>query len=84
MLLTGLAATRRIGITETAIEDIAGKGWRKAGDCSVLLYGFDFSSFSGARERAKELRTALELEPEQRIVGHVGRFAQVKNHPFLL
>ena len=84
MLLTGLAATRRIGITETAIEDIAGKGWRKAGDCSILLYGFDFSSFSGAAERARDLRTALELEPQQRIVGHVGRFDQVKNHPFLL
>jgi glycosyltransferase involved in cell wall biosynthesis len=84
MILTGLAATRRIGITETAIEDIAGKGWRKAKDCSVLLYGFDFSSFAGARERAKELRTALDLGPEQRIVGHVGRFDQVKNHPFLL
>ena len=84
MFLTGLAATRRIGITETAIEDIAGKGWRKAADCSVLLYGFDFSSFSGAAERARDLRTALELQPQQRIVGHVGRFDQVKNHPFLL
>jgi len=84
MILTSLAATRRIGITETAIEDIAGKGWRKAGDCSVLLYGFDFSSFAGAAQRAAELRKALGLEPEARIVGHVGRFDQVKNHPFLL
>jgi glycosyltransferase involved in cell wall biosynthesis len=84
MILTGLAATRRIGITETAIEDIAGKGWRRAKDCSVLLYGFDFSSFAGAADRALELREALQLEPQERIIGHVGRFDQVKNHPFLL
>ncbi|HEX6740185.1 MAG TPA: glycosyltransferase [Sphingomicrobium sp.] len=84
MILTGLAATRRIGITETAIADIAGRNWRRAKDCSVLLYGFDFSSFAGAAERARDLRRDLKLEPEQRIVGHVGRFDQVKNHPFLL
>ncbi|HEY6663439.1 MAG TPA: glycosyltransferase [Sphingomicrobium sp.] len=84
MLLTSLAATRRIGITETAIEDIAGRKWRRAKDCSVLLYGFDFSSFADADQRTRDLRRALDLEPEQRIVGHVGRFDQVKNHPFLL
>lgn len=84
MTLTSLAATRRIGITETAIEDIAGRNWRRARDCSVLLYGFDFSSFAGAAERATQLRSTLGLGSEHRIVGHVGRFDQVKNHPFLL
>ena len=84
MIITWLAATRRIGITETAIEDIAGKNWRKAKDCSVLLYGFDFSTFTDAADRARELRRTLKLDPQDRIVGHVGRFDQVKNHPFLL
>ena len=84
MVLTGAAATRRIGITETAIEDIAGRNWRRAGNCSILLYGFDFSAFAGAADRAQELRNRLQLEPDARIVGHVGRFDQVKNHPFLL
>jgi glycosyltransferase involved in cell wall biosynthesis len=84
MILTGLAATRRIGITETAIEDIAGKNWRRKKDCSILLYGFDFSSFSGAAERAKDLRRSLQLDPSHKVIGHVGRFDPVKNHPFLL
>ena len=84
MTLTSLAATRRIGITETAIEDIAGRNWRRAKDCSVLLYGFDFSSFAGAAERAAQLRGTLGLGSGHRVVGHVGRFDQVKNHPFLL
>jgi glycosyltransferase involved in cell wall biosynthesis len=84
MILTGLAATRRIGITETAIEDIAGKNWRRKKDCSILFYGFDFSSFSGAAERAKDLRRSLQLDPSHKVIGHVGRFDPVKNHPFLL
>jgi glycosyltransferase involved in cell wall biosynthesis len=84
MLVTALAATRRIGITQAAIEDIAGKGWRQKPDCSVLLYGFDYSSFRGAAERAAELRARLELAPGAQIIGHVGRFAPVKNHAFLL
>lgn len=84
MYLTRLAATRRIGITEAAIEDIAGKNWREQNDCSVLLYGFDFSHFKSASERAQELRLKLQLEPDTRIIGHVGRFDPVKNHGFLL
>ena len=84
MLLTSLCATRRIGITETAIEDIAGRNWRRKQNCSILLYGFDFSTFRHAAVRAEKLRQELDLEPEDRIVGHVGRFDPVKNHPFLL
>ncbi|WP_028969860.1 glycosyltransferase [Sphingomonas sp. URHD0057] len=84
MVLTKLTATRRIGITETAIEDIAGPGWQRHKDCSILLYGFDFSSFDGAEARAAALRRSLDLRPGNRVVGHVGRFDPVKNHDFLL
>lgn len=84
MILTGLAATRRIGITEAAIEDIAGKKWRRNKDCSVLLYGFDYSSFTGAAERAQKLRGDFGIGPGDRVIGHVGRFDPVKNHAFLL
>ena len=83
-ILTSLTATRRIGITEAAMEDIAGTNWRKAKDCSILLYGFDFSNFRGAAQRAEELRPALGLGAGDKVIGHVGRFDQVKNHPFLL
>ena len=84
MALYGLTATKRIGITEAAIEEIAGNSWRASEDCSILLYGFDYSKFDGAGERARELRRMLELRPTDRIVGHVGRFDPVKNHGFLL
>jgi glycosyltransferase involved in cell wall biosynthesis len=84
MALYRFGATRRIGITEAAIEEIAGKNWRRHKDCSILLYGFDYANFAGAEDRARHLRSALELDAGDRVVGHVGRFDQVKNHPFLL
>jgi glycosyltransferase involved in cell wall biosynthesis len=84
MLIYGMTATRRIGITETAIEEIAGKGWRSKKNCSILLYGFDYSAFDGAEKRARELRRTLRLKPHHRVIGHVGRFDPVKNHAFLL
>ncbi|MBA3511183.1 glycosyltransferase [Sphingomonas sp.] len=84
MSLYPWAATRRIGITETAIEEIAGKAWRRKKDCSILLYGFDYSNLDGAADRARALRSDLGLDASHRVIGHVGRFAPVKNHPFLL
>jgi glycosyltransferase involved in cell wall biosynthesis len=84
MMLYGLTATRRIGITGPAMEEIAGKEWRRKKDCSILLYGFDYSSFETAAVRAHDLRSDLGLEPNDRIIGHVGRFDPVKNHSFLL
>ncbi len=83
MTMYGLA-TQRIGITEAAMEEIAGKGWRRRKDCQILLYGFDYSGFVGAAERGSELRRALDLSPSNHVIGHVGRFDPVKNHPFLL
>ena len=84
MILYDLAATRRIGITEAAMEEIAGKAWRRRKDCSILLYGFEYSSFTGAANRARKLRRDLRLGPSDRVIGHVGRFDPVKNHAFLL
>jgi len=84
MMLYALGATKRIGITEAAMEEIAGRNWRRNKHCSILLYGFDFSTFIGAAGRAMDLRRALELEPADCVIGHVGRFDPVKNHLFLL
>jgi glycosyltransferase involved in cell wall biosynthesis len=50
----------------------------------VLLYGFDFSRFRGAGDRAKLLREKLGIPETAKVVGHVGRFEPVKNHRFLL
>ena len=77
-------ATRRIGITELAIEEIAGSNWRRDPRASVLIYGFDFSRFRRAGERGRLLRDQLGISGEAPVVGHIGRFEPVKNHRFLL
>jgi glycosyltransferase involved in cell wall biosynthesis len=78
------AATRRIGISEAAIEEIAGTGWKRDPASSVLLYGFDFSRYRGAAERSKRLRRKLGIDDDAPVIGHVGRFEPIKNHAFLL
>ncbi len=77
-------ATRRIGITELALEEIAGAGWREDRAASVLIYGFDFSRYRGALERARALRRSLGIPEGAPVVGNVARFAPVKNHALLV
>ncbi len=78
------AATRKIGISEMALIHLAGADWRKRDDCTLLLYGFDYSAFHDAAPRAAQLREELAIAPGARVIGHVGRFDPVKNHPFLI
>lgn len=78
------AATRRIGISDAAIEEIAGTNWKRDPASSVLLYGFDFSRYRGVAERAKLLRQKLGIDEDVPVIGHVGRFEPIKNHAFLL
>jgi glycosyltransferase involved in cell wall biosynthesis len=78
------AATRRIGISDMALIHLAGPDWRKRKDCTLLLYGFDYSAFHDAARRAAQLRQVLAIPPSARVIGHVGRFDPVKNHPFLI
>lgn len=82
--IASLAATRRLAISEMAMEQCAGRGWRQRKDCSILLYGFDYSKFRGAQTRADALRAELKIPRSARVFGHVGRFASQKNHGFLI
>ena len=77
-------ATRRIGITDLAIAEIAGKNWKRDPDASVLIYGFDFSKFEGGRERGQSVRTKLGIPADAPVVGHLGRFEPVKNPALLV
>jgi glycosyltransferase involved in cell wall biosynthesis len=77
-------ATQRIGISDAAAEEIVGSKWRDDATTSILLYGFDFSGNDGAAERAVGLRRELDIRDETVVIGHVGRFAPVKNHDLLV
>jgi glycosyltransferase involved in cell wall biosynthesis len=77
-------ATRRIGITDLAIREIAGSEWRDDPAASVLIYGFDFSKFRGASKRGDKIRSKLGIPTGAPVIGHVGRFEPVKNHALLI
>lgn len=78
------AATRRIGISEAAIEEIAGTRWTEQRGTMILHYGFDFDAYRGAAERAQKLRARFGIPPTGKVVGTVARFDLVKNHKFLV
>ena len=48
-----------------------------------LRNAIDTEKFRWSNERAEELRQAMRLQ-DKLIIGHVGRFAQQKNHSFLI
>jgi glycosyltransferase involved in cell wall biosynthesis len=82
--LIGMSATSRLGISDAAIEEIAGRDWRRRRSARVLLYGFDFGRFQGATPKSPDLRARLGLPGDALVVGHVGRFIPVKNHAMLV
>lgn len=84
MLWLRRIATRRIGITEPAVAEIAGRNWRQDPLASVLIYGFDFGRNIGAGERAGALRRKVGIAEGALVVGSVARLDPVKNHAFLL
>jgi glycosyltransferase involved in cell wall biosynthesis len=58
------------------------------GKWEICPYGIDLEPFrvlkaSGSPEKAA-LRVELDISPAALVIGHVGRFAAQKNHPFLI
>lgn len=53
-------------------------------DAAVIRNGVDLCSFREERSDRDTMREKLGIEKEAYVVGHIGRFAEVKNHTFLL
>lgn len=50
----------------------------------IIRNGIDLERFSFDPSMREKMRLQLGLNPDSIVVGHVGRFAYEKNHPFLL
>lgn len=50
----------------------------------VLKNGVDFSRFSNINESKAEIRHSIGIEEDSFLIGHVGRFADMKNQTFLV
>jgi len=76
-------ATHGLACAEAPAQDLFGRDWRDDARWQVLRCGIDPALFETG-ERSGSARAALGLEDDALVVGHVGNFHAVKNHPFLL
>jgi glycosyltransferase involved in cell wall biosynthesis len=68
--------------SERAARSLFGAQWRRDARFRLLYYGVDFAPF--AAQRDMELRKQIGLPDHAFVIGHVGRFAEQKNHEFIL
>lgn len=50
----------------------------------IIYNGVDLDKFSYNQEKRDAIRKELNVAPETFVLGHVGRLAPVKNHPFMI
>lgn len=81
--LIDICSTHGLAASAMAAEDLFGMDWRKDKRWSVLHYGINLEPFNRNVDRVK-IRRELGIHDNAFVVGHVGRFAEQKNHAFLL
>jgi glycosyltransferase involved in cell wall biosynthesis len=74
-------ATDYIGISRKSAEALFGADARRP--VRVIHYGLDFTRFA-VLGPGDEARRQLGIPPDRKVIGHVGRFAPMKNHAFLV
>ena len=50
----------------------------------IIHNGVDFGRFLNITETKEEIRKTIDIPARSFVVGHVGRFAEAKNHPFIV
>ena len=76
-------ATRMVAASHRAGVALYGDRWESDHRSHLLHCGIDLAPFRAAPERS-EIRAALGIREDDFVIGHTGRFAAPKNHPFLL
>jgi glycosyltransferase involved in cell wall biosynthesis len=80
-LLIRRSATHKMACSQAAAE------WlfpRRTADALVLHNGIEIDRFQHRQEVREEVRRELAIPADTFVIGHVGRFAPVKNHSYLL
>jgi glycosyltransferase involved in cell wall biosynthesis len=74
-------ATHRIGISQQAGSALFGD--KSPDTYRVLYYGIDFSRFA-LLPSSSEAKRAIGIDHNRKVLGHIGRFVNVKNHSFIV
>ena len=72
--------TDRLACSQQAGEWLFGK----RADINLMYNAIELDRFSFSEEARGRVRSELGVSDETLVVGHLGRFAYAKNHPFLL
>lgn len=76
-------ATYGIAASAPAAVSLFGAGWQNDPRWKILYCGIDLTPFSTDTNRSR-VRKELGIPADTPVIGHVGRFAEPKNHTFLL
>lgn len=76
-------ATTGVAVSEKAATSLFGSDWTSDPRWRVAYCGVDLREFEAAPDPAR-VRASLGIPVSALVVGHVGRFAEQKNHSFLL
>lgn len=76
-------ATIGLACSIPAAEDLFGRSWQNDHRWRLLYYGIALDPFRQPVDR-RTVRAELGIAPEAFVIGHVGRFAEQKNHTFLV
>lgn len=76
-----LFSTVGLASSEGASESLFRRKPRPEGAFQVLPTGIDLTEFAGA---STDVRAELGLAPDALLVGHIGRFVELKNHRLLV
>lgn len=78
-------ATRGVGCSSVACDNLFGPRWRDRERFTRLPYGYDFDRFAAVSQATRAAtRQALGLTDDQLVIGHIGRFSRPKNHDFMV
>ncbi len=78
-------ATHILGCSRGALASMFGKGWDSDSRMSVVRNGIALAPYAAICRRNKEdLRQELSIPNGNEILGHLGRFDEVKNHRYLI
>jgi glycosyltransferase involved in cell wall biosynthesis len=86
--LVDRSATTVIGVSASALEAFWGADWQRDPRRRVIYNGIEAARFAPPRDperrEARDLRLALGLAADTRVVVHVGSFTPAKNHAALV
>lgn len=80
-LLIRRSATHKMACSQAAAEWLFPS---RTADALVLHNGIEINRFQHRQEVREEVRRELAIPADTFVIGHVGRFAPVKNHSYLL